>query len=135
MIQDYLEFNVAKFVKDCYAHKLQIASLTEQLKEIDGSRAIDPSREKVSGTPSDDGMVNLVMLRSRLIDRIRDYQSDMKVLKKAMISLTDDEKEAIDICFNGRNIERQCEEYHIEERTLYYRRQRALNKISKSIIG
>ena len=135
MIQDYLDFNVAKFVLDCYEHKAQLPALREQLAETDGVRGIDPSKEKVSGTPSTDGVVKIAILRSRLSEKIKNYEHDIKVLSEALKTLTDDEREAIDICFNGRNISRQCEEYHIEERTLYYRRKRALAKISKAIIG
>ena len=114
MIQNYLEFNVARFVRDCYERKAQLLLLIEELREINGARGIDPSKDKVQASRNDDAMVNLVMLRSRLSDKIRDYKNDIRLLQSAMETLTPDEKEAIDICFNGKNIARQCQEKFIE---------------------
>ena len=135
MIQNYLNFNVAKFVSDCYEHKSILPALQEQLDEIDGIKAIDPSRDKVQTSPTNDGLINTMLLRANLAERIADYQRDINLFERACQTLTEDEREAIDICFNGRNIARQCRERHIEERTLYHRRKRALNKLSKAIAG
>lgn len=134
MIQDYLNFNIAKFVSDCYEHRAMLPALIEQLDELDGVKAIDTTREKVQASHSD-SMVNLVVIRSNLAQRIDDYTKDLNLLDSALQTLTEDEQEAIDICFNGKNIARQCDEKHIEERTLYHRRRRALDKLSKAIIG
>ena len=135
MIQDYLSFNVAKFVSDCYEHKRMLPALIEQLDDLDGLKGIDPSRDKVQTSPTNSGMINIVLLRSNLSDRISDYQRDIKLLDMALETLTEEEREAIEICFNGQNVTRQCQEKHIEERTLYYRRKRALDKLSKAIAG
>ena len=135
MIQNYLNFNVAKFVADCYEHKKILPALQEQLVELDGVKGIDPAMDKVQVSPTNDGVIRIAILRANLSERISDYQRDINLLEKACETLTEDEREAIDICFNGQNVARQCEDRHIEERTLYNRRKRALNKLSKAIAG
>ena len=135
MIRDYLDFNIAKFVKDCYEHKKALPALLEQYNQIDGVKGIDPSKAKVKSSARHDTMDKLVALRLNLSDKIEDYKDDMKVLEKACQTLTEDEKEAIDICFNGKNISEQCYMHNIDERTVYRRRKRALAKLSSAIVG
>jgi DNA-directed RNA polymerase specialized sigma24 family protein len=135
MIRDYLDFNIARFVKDCYEHKKALPALIEQYNQTDGVQGIDPSKEKVQTSPSRDSMDKIVALRLNLDEKIQDYQKDIKVLEKACQTLTEDEKEAIDICFNGKNISEQCYMHNIDERTVYRRRKRALAKLSAAIVG
>ena len=135
MIRNYLDFNIAKFVKDCYEHQKQLPALIEQYNNLDGLKGIDPSRDKVQTSPNNDAMDKLVVLRINLAERIEDYQSDINLLKTAFQCLTEDEQEAIDICFNGRPISEQCYMRNIEERTLYRHRKKALAKLTSALIG
>lgn len=135
MIENYLDFNIAKFVKDCFEHEKMLPSLRQQYNDLDGVRGIDPSKDRVQESPSNEAIVNLAMLRISLDAKIKDYEKDIKLLRAAMQSLNDDEREAIEICFSGRNVKSLCEDRHIEERTLYNRRKRALEKLRRAIIG
>ena len=135
MIENYLSFDVTRFVADCFEHKKALPSLRLQLADLDGIKAIDPTRDKVQSSPSNDGMVNLAMLRLKLTAQIEDYERDIEKLEKAMQVLTNEEREAIDICFNGESIQDQCLDLNIEERTIYNRRKKALSKLNSALIG
>lgn len=135
MIENYLSFDVTRFVADCFEHKKALPSLRLQLADLDGVKAIDPTRDKVQSSPSNDGMVNLAMLRLKLTAQIEDYERDLEKLEKAMQVLTNEEREAIDICFNGESIQDQCLDLNIEERTIYNRRKKALSKLNSALIG
>ena len=135
MIENYLSFDVTRFVADCFEHKKALPSLRLQLADLDGIKAIDPTRDKVQSSPSNDGMVNLAMLRLKLSAQIEDYERDLEKLEKALQVLTNEEREAIDICFNGESIQNQCLDLNIEERTIYNRRKKALSKLNSALIG
>ena len=135
MIENYLSFDVTRFVADCFEHKKALPSLRLQLADLDGIKAIDPTRDKVQSSPSNDGMVNLAMLRLKLTAQIEDYERDIEKLEKALQVLTNEEREAIDICFNGESILDQCLDLNIEERTIYNRRKKALSKLNSALIG
>lgn len=135
MIENYLSFDTTRFVADCFEHKKALPSLRLQLADLDGIKAIDPTRDKVQSSPSNDGMVNLAMLRLKLTAQIEDYERDLEKLEKAMQVLTNEEREAIDICFNGESIQDQCLDLNIEERTIYNRRKKALSKLNSALIG
>ena len=135
MIENYLSFDITRFVADCFEHKKALPSLRLQLADLDGIKAIDPTRDKVQSSPSNDGMVNLAMLRLKLSAQIEDYERDLEKLDKAMQVLTNEEREAIDICFNGESIQDQCLDLNIEERTIYNRRKKALSKLNSALIG
>lgn len=135
MIENYLSFDVTRFVADCFEHKKALPSLRLQLADLDGIKAIDPTRDKVQSSPSNDGMVNLAMLRLKLTAQIEDYERDIEKLEKALQVLTNEEREAIDICFNGESIQDQCLDLNIEERTIYNRRKKALSKLNSALIG
>lgn len=135
MIENYLSFDITRFVADCFEHKKALPSLRLQLADLDGIKAIDPTRDKVQSSPSNDGMVNLAMLRLKLTAQIEDYELDLEKLEKAMQVLTNEEREAIDICFNGESIQDQCLDLNIEERTIYNRRKKALSKLNSALIG
>ena len=135
MIENYLSFDVTRFVADCFEHKKALPSLRLQLADLDGIKAIDPTRDKVQSSPSNDGMVNLAMLRLKLSAQIEDYERDLEKLEKALQVLTNEEREAIDICFNGESIQDQCLDLNIEERTIYNRRKKALSKLNSALIG
>ena len=135
MIENYLSFDVTRFVADCFEHKKALPSLRLQLADLDGIKAIDPTRDKVQSSPSNDGMVNLAMLRLKLTAQIEDYERDIEKLEKALQVLTNEERESIDICFNGESIQDQCLDLNIEERTIYNRRKKALSKLNSALIG
>ena len=135
MIENYLSFDITRFVADCFEHKKALPSLRLQLADLDGIKAIDPTRDKVQSSPSNDGMVNLAMLRLKLTAQIEDYERDIEKLEKALQVLTNEEREAIDICFNGESIQDQCLDLNIEERTIYNRRKKALSKLNSALIG
>ena len=135
MIENYLSFDVTRFVADCFEHKKALPSLRLQLADLDGIKAIDPTRDKVQSSPSNDGMVNLAMLRLKLTAQIEDYERDLEKLEKALQVLTSEEREAIVICFNGESIQDQCLDLNIEERTIYNRRKKALSKLNSALIG
>ena len=135
MIENYLSFDVTRFVADCFEHKKALPSLRLQLADLDGIKAIDPTRDKVQSSPSHDGMVNLAMPLLKLTAQIEDYERDIEKLDKAMQVLTNEEREAIDICFNGESILDQCLDLNIEERTIYNRRKKALSKLNSALIG
>ena len=135
MIENYLSFDITRFVADCFEHKKALPSLRLQLADLDGIKAIDPTRDKVQSSPSNDGMVNLTMLRLKLTAQIEDYERDLEKLEKALQVLTNEEREAIDICFNGESIQDQCLDLNIEERTIYNRRKKALSKLNSALIG
>ena len=135
MIENYLSFDITRFVADCFEHKKALSSLRLQLADLDGIKAIDPTRDKVQSSPSNDGMVNLAMLRLKLTAQIEDYERDIEKLDKAMQVLTNEEREAIEICFNGESIQDQCLDLNIEERTIYNRRKKALSKLNSALIG
>lgn len=135
MIENYLSFDVTRFVADCFEHKKALPSLRLQLADLDGIKAIDPTRDKVQSSPDNDGMVNLAMLRLKLTAQIEDYERDIEKLDKALQVLTNEEREAIDICFNGESIQDQCLDLNIEERTIYNRRKKALSKLNSALIG
>ena len=135
MIENYLSFDVTRFVADCFEHKKALPSLRLQLADLDGIKAIDPTRDKVQSSPSNDGMVNLAMLRLKLSAQIEDYERDLEKLEKALQVLTNEEREAVDICFNGESIQDQCLDLNIEERTIYNRRKKALSKLNSALIG
>ena len=135
MIENYLSFDITRFVADCFEHKKALPSLRLQLADLDGIKAIDPTRDKVQSSPDNDGMVNLTMLRLKLTAQIEDYERDLEKLEKALQVLTNEEREAIDICFNGESIQDQCLDLNIEERTIYNRRKKALSKLNSALIG
>lgn len=135
MIENYLSFDITRFVADCFEHKKALPSLRLQLADLDGIKAIDPTRDKVQSSPDNDGMVNLAMLRLKLSAQIEDYERDIEKLEKALQVLTNEEREAIDICFNGESILDQCLDLNIEERTIYNRRKKALSKLNSALIG
>ena len=135
MIENYLSFDITRFVADCFEHKKALPSLRLQLADLDGIKAIDPTRDKVQSSPDNDGMVNLTMLRLKLTAQIEDYERDIEKLEKALQVLTNEEREAIDICFNGESIQDQCLDLNIEERTIYNRRKKALSKLNSALIG
>lgn len=135
MIADYLKFDAERFVESTYEKMKMLPSMKQSLKDLDGQKGIDTTKDKVQESPNLDAIHNVAMLRIRLEGQIEDAEKDIQKLKKAMATLSEEEREAIDICFSGKNIKAQCLENHVEERTIYNRRNRALSKIEKAVIG
>lgn len=135
MIADYLKFDAERFVENTYEKMKMLPSMKQSLKDLDGQKGIDTTKDKVQESPNLDAIHNVAMLRIRLEGQIEDAEKDIQKLKKAMATLSEEEREAIDICFCGKNIKAQCLDNHVEERTIYNRRNRALSKIEKAVIG
>jgi hypothetical protein len=135
MLAEYLDFDVESFVRETFIRAGRLPSMRASLDDLDGQKAVDTSRDKVQESPSFDNVHNIAMLRIKLEIEIADIEKDYQKLKKAMATLTEKEREAIDICFSGKNIKAQCLQRDILERTLFNHRKTALRKIKQAIIG
>lgn len=132
----YLEFNAVKFLKDSRKWAVQVKKLQCEIDDIPmiKGRSDNPGR---SGSISDP-VHTLAVQRERItvkIQRIKRYQI---ILSRSLDTLTDPQKEALQLFFFGNEpitqaVEKYAEKYKIKPRAVYEIRKEALRNLADTI--
>lgn len=138
MLEDYLTFNAAKFVKDYYRALKSIEGLQRQLEDVNFISALNMEKEKVKVSPSGSPVEAAVLRREAIESRIADYQWHIDTYQNAEKRLLPDEKLVLDTFFQTDNklaAIATLEHQGFPRRTAYTIRKEALEKISLSVAG
>ena len=138
MINDYVSFNAARFVKDYYKYIGIVDGLKEQLHELDYIRSVPTDSDKVLSTPKADQVEKLVLRRIAIEEKIEQYQWHIETFEKAYNDLLTDEKKVIEVFFTSdskASAIATLAKKGIPQSTAYIIRKQALEKISYLISG
>lgn len=138
MLNDYITFNAAKFVKDYYKAIHIVANLQSQLNDIDYIRSVPTDADKVQTSPTGDQVEKLVLRRIAIQERIDNYTWHIKTFEMAQNDLLPNERKVLEEFFTADtkmdavvNLEECC----ISQTQAYKIRKQALEKIAESVAG
>lgn len=138
MINDYISFNSAKFVKDYYKAIRIVDELRSQLNDIDYIRSVPTDADKVQTSPTGDQVEKLVLRRLAIQERIDNYEWHIKTYEKAQNSLEPNERKVLEQFFTApskTDAVAILEESGISRSQAYNIRKQALDKIAESVAG
>lgn len=138
MINDYLSFNAAKFVKDYYKYVEIVNKLRQQLNDIDYIRSVPTDADKVQTSPTGDQVEKLVLRRIAIEEKIHDYTWHIKTFEKARDSLMPNERKVLDEFFTAdtkMDAVSNLEQHGISRANAYAIRKQALEKIAEAVAG
>lgn len=129
----------------CYAAKKEsIARSESEIKRLECER--DRIRSEVTdSTPVSGGanmreeaMINNIALRSEMEAAIKDTQEWLHIVDDALMSLDADERLILDKMYIHRakgNIDKLCDQLHVEKPTIYRRKDKAVKNFTLSLYG
>lgn len=138
MLNEYITFNAAKFVKDYYKYIEIVDGLRAQLNDIDYIRSVPTDADRVQTSPTGDQVEKLVLRRIAIEERIQNYTWHIKTYEKAYNDLLPDEKKVLDEFFTAdskMDAVLNLEDKGIPRSTAYNIRKQALEKIAESVAG
>lgn len=136
MISEYIVFDTKHFIKKTLEREKILPELKQRCAEIDGVSSIDFEKDKVKQSLRNDRLVNIVIDRIRLEEKIKNYEADCQKLKKAIETLTETEKEVFKIYFiEIGNTEILLNKIGLSTQTGYRIRKNILDKIEAVICG
>lgn len=138
MINDYITFNAAKFVKDYYKAIHIVDELRNQLNDIDYIRSVPTDADKVQTSPTGDQVEKLVLRRIAIQERIDNYTWHIKTFEKAQNDLLPTERKVLEEFFTAdtkMDAVVNLEEFGISQTNAYKIRKQALEKIAESVAG
>lgn len=136
MISEYIVFDTKHFVKKTLEREKILPELKRRYAELDGVSSIDFEKDRVDQSLRNDRMVNIVIDRIRLEEKIKNYEADCLKLKMAIETLTETEKEVFKIYFiEIGNTEILLNKLGLSTQTGYRIRKDVLDKIEAVICG
>lgn len=136
MISEYIVFDTKHFIKKTLEREKILPELKRRYAEIDGVSSIDFEKDRVNQSLRSDRMVNIVIDRIRLAEKIKNYEADCLKLKMAIETLTETEKEVFKIYFiEIGNTEILLNSTGLSMQSGYRIRKNILDKIEKVICG
>lgn len=138
MINDYISFNSAKFVKDYYKAIRVVSELRKQLNDIDYIKSVPTDADKVQTSPTGDQVEKLVLRRIAIQERIDNYEWHIKTYEKAQSDLETNERKVLEEFFTATSktdAVANLEEKGISRSQAYIIRKQALDKIAESVAG
>lgn len=138
MLNDYITFNAAKFVKDYYKAIHIVDELRNQLNDIDYIRSVPTDADKVQTSPTGDQVEKLVLRRIAIQERIDNYEWHIKTYEKAQNDLETNERKVLEEFFTApskTDAVANLEEQGISRSQAYIIRKQALDKIAESVAG
>lgn len=138
MLNDYITFNSAKFVKDYYKAIHIVDNLRQQLSDITYIQSVPTDADKVQTSPTGDQVEKLVLRRIAIEERIANYTWHIQTFEKAQNDLLPDEKRVLEEFFTAdtkMDAVVNLEEHGISQTNAYKIRKQALEKIAESVAG
>lgn len=138
MLNDYLTFNAAKFVKDYYKAIRIVDGLRRQLNDIDYIKSVPTDIDRVQTSPTGDQVEKLVLRRIAIEERIRNYEWHIKTYEMAQNDLLPDERMVLEEFFTSTSktdAVSNLENLGISRSNAYLIRKQALEKIAESVAG
>ena len=138
MIEEYLTFNAARFVKDYYRYKKIIPELKKQLDDVVDIKAIPIGQDKVQSSPDKSQVENIILRRVAIQEKIDRYARHCEAYQNAEKRLLPDEKMVLDTFFTASTKTAAIvilENEGISRTTAYNIRKAALDKIASAIAG
>lgn len=138
MLNEYITFNAAKFVKDYYKYIEIVDGLRAQLNDIDYIRSVPTDADKVQTSPTGDQVEKLVLRRIAIEERIQNYTWHIKTYEKAQADLLPDEKMVLEEFFTAESkalAVDKLETKGISQTAAYKIRKQALEKIAEAVAG
>lgn len=136
MISEYINFDTKHFIKKTLEREKILPELKQRYAEIDGVSGVDFEKDRVNQSLRNDRMVNIVIDRIRLDEKIKNYEADCLKLKMAIETLTATEKEVFKIYFiETGNTEILLNDIGLSMQSGYRIRKNILDKIEKVICG
>ena len=138
MLNDYLTFNAAKFVKDYYKAIRIVDGLRRQLNDIDYIKSVPTDIDRVQTSPTGDQVEKLVLRRIAIEERIRNYEWHIKTYEMAQNDLLPDERMVLEEFFTSTSktdAVSNLENRGISRSNAYLIRKQALEKIAESVAG
>lgn len=121
------------------ARKTAIENISEQLRELEAEMTSirSPGAENSYGgggeSRKDNRYINNIVSRDRLKENLKEAKRNVKRVERAMTALSDEEKDILKRFFIKREKEAAfdlADKFGIERKTVYYRRDLALEKFT-----
>jgi hypothetical protein len=138
MLNEYITFNAAKFVKDYYRYIEIVDGLRAQLNDIDYIRSVPTDADKVQTSPTGDQVEKLVLRRIAIEERIQNYTWHIKTYEKAQNDLLPSERMVLEEFFTSESKARAIDKLEakgISKTAAYEIRKQALQKIAEAVAG
>ena len=138
MLNDYITFNSARFVKDYYKCKRIVEELQRQLDELTYIRSVPTDADKVQTSPKGDQVEKLALRRMAIEERMHDCNLHIEAYETARDYLLPIEKTVIEEFFTSdtkQDATDKLEDKGISRSTAYIIRKQALEKIALHVAG
>ena len=138
MLNDYVTFNSARFVKDYYKAIHVVDNLRRQLADIEYIRSVPTDADRVQTSPTGDQVEKLVLRRIAIEERIHNYEWHIKTFEMAQNDLLPEEKMVLEEFFTAEtktDAVANLEQRGIARTSAYSIRKQALEKIAESVAG
>lgn len=141
MLDRYIIIDVEQMIADYEDNKVTLESITEQYKELceKDIGSIDYSKDRVQTTPTNDGMINIVVRKEDLQEKINSYNRYFQIYDPAWERLTAKEKFVLtEFAQHKRKqdaVDSICEKYGIEYTWAYNLKKEALARFKRLMFG
>ncbi len=132
-------------LKNYEAHKLALESLPKEIKRLESSfagiRSATTDGTPVSGgggSTRADAMLSNIVHRDELKRRLKEARLWVSMVDKALAILTDEERLVLDRFYTHPakgNVGELCERLHVEQSTVYRKRENALRRFTIALYG
>lgn len=143
MFEKYIIIDVEAMIADYEDNKATLENLKMQSEELADKDigSIDYSKDRVQTSPTNDGMINAVILKTEVERKKNSYENDLALYEMAWERLTDKERYILTEFSIYPKREKQnaidhiCDKYAIDTRWAYQLRSDALTKLKTLIFG
>lgn len=132
-------------LKNYEAYKLALESLPKEIKRLESSfagiRSATTDGTPVSGgggSTRADAMLSNIVHRDELKRRLKEARLWVSMVDKALAILTDEERLVLDRFYTHPakgNVGELCERLHVEQSTVYRKRENALRRFTIALYG
>ena len=132
-----IKFDAKSYLKDYDFNGKILKSLKDQLAELTDIPGLQDS-PKVKTTRSNSGLENRALRGIHLKAQIAEYEAYFKACSEALNALENEEKDILEQMYVKRvtaPVWTLADKYHISESEVYRRKDKALDKFSRLMVG
>lgn len=140
MIEKYYNYDTKSLLSDLESSRRTLKRLESQYADMDGSRAIDYSTEKVSSSSPKDSLEKIAIQRTDLKTKIERYRRDLELIDACFNALPEEEQIVLSEFFFKKKSKQAavvtlCDKLALEQSAVYSLRRKALKNFERLLFG
>ena len=101
LFEQYIYYDVKRLIREYPKLKDTLKQMKSRLATMDGSRGIDYETDRVTTSPTNNQLVNLVARRIALENKIADYEQSLTDYENAWRLLSDQDREILALFYQS----------------------------------